>query len=298
MARRCAASGCGLRRRGARRGARDRAPGRAGRPRPWPRSRPASRAATARVDSSSTAQLGESQRSPRRGAAGAVRSSSSSSRMRLIPDRLTPVLLGQPLYLAQRQHVAQRVPAAAAGGPAGRHQPQPVIRPQRLRVQAGQLGGDGDDVHGRCRRTGRTGCSCRHLRDRPAAASGRSCQPPLARCSRSSRGSSPGASPHGRHASAFLAWRVHVLRHLHLDGDQQIAVGPGRRTPLPRTRNVRPFGVPGGIRTLTGPRSASDSAGHPERPHLPGAGQGRAPPARDQRGPPGHRAGAHVPAST
>ena len=40
-----------------------------------------------------------------------------------------------------------------------------------------------------------------------------------------------------------------------------------------------------------GPGQRPDPGGHPERPHLPGAGQGRAPQRRDQRGPAGHRPG-------
>ena len=57
------------------------------------------------------------------------------------------LFLGQALDLAQREHVA-RVPAALAPGPAGGDQPELVVVPERLRVHPGQLGGDGDDVHG------------------------------------------------------------------------------------------------------------------------------------------------------
>ncbi len=55
--------------------------------------------------------------------------------------------LAQPLHLAQQRDVPGRVAAPAAGRPAGADQPQPVVAAQRLRVQAGQLGGHRDDEH-------------------------------------------------------------------------------------------------------------------------------------------------------
>ena len=53
---------------------------------------------------------------------------------------------GQPLHLAQQRDVARGVAPAAAGCASRHDQPQPVVRPQRLRVQAGELGRDRDDV--------------------------------------------------------------------------------------------------------------------------------------------------------
>ncbi len=49
---------------------------------------------------------------------------------------------------AQQLEVAVGVAATAAAGAAGRDQAHPLVGAQRLRVQAGQLGGDGDDVDG------------------------------------------------------------------------------------------------------------------------------------------------------
>ena len=50
--------------------------------------------------------------------------------------------------LAQQLDVAVGVAAAAAAGAARRDQPHPLVGAQGLRVQAGQLGGDADDVDG------------------------------------------------------------------------------------------------------------------------------------------------------
>ena len=59
------------------------------------------------------------------------------------------LVLGEALHLAEQRDVSHRVAPAAAGGTAGGHEAQPVVPPQRLRVQAGQLGGHGDHEH-RC----------------------------------------------------------------------------------------------------------------------------------------------------
>ena len=69
---------------------------------------------------------------------------------------------------------------------------------------------------------------------------------------RSARGSSPAVA--SRNSSQRLAGLVgELLRHRDLDRDQQVARGAVLAgTPLPRTRKVRPFGVPGGSRSVTG----------------------------------------------
>src|SRR3712207_7250519 len=51
----------------------------------------------------------------------------------------------QLLDLAQRGDVARRVPAPASRRTARRHQPEPVVLAQRLRVHAGQLRRDRDE---------------------------------------------------------------------------------------------------------------------------------------------------------
>ena len=61
-------------------------------------------------------------------------------------------LAGQPRTSRSTRDVARGVAPAAAGGAARRDQPEPVVLPQRLRVQAGQLGGDRDDEDRRRRR--------------------------------------------------------------------------------------------------------------------------------------------------
>jgi hypothetical protein len=53
----------------------------------------------------------------------------------LDPGEVDAVLLGEALYLAQDQDVAQRVAAPPAGGPAGGDQAEPVVGAQSLRVQ-------------------------------------------------------------------------------------------------------------------------------------------------------------------
>src|SRR5829696_700613 len=67
----------------------------------------------------------------------------------LDPGEVDAVLLGQPLDLAQQGDVPGAVPPAAAGGPAGSDQPEPVVLPQRLCVHAGELGRHRDDEDGR-----------------------------------------------------------------------------------------------------------------------------------------------------
>ena len=55
----------------------------------------------------------------------------------LDPGQVDALLLGEALDLPQDQDVPQRVPAAAAAGPAGGDEAEPVVGTQRLRVQPG-----------------------------------------------------------------------------------------------------------------------------------------------------------------
>ena len=57
------------------------------------------------------------------------------------------VVLAQSLDLAQQHDVPLAVAAAAARRPGRRHETQPVVLPQRLRVHSGQAGGHRDDQH-------------------------------------------------------------------------------------------------------------------------------------------------------
>ena len=72
-----------------------------------------------------------------------------------MPARLTPSA-GEPRDLAQPRDVAQRVEPVAAAGAVGRDEPEPVVLPQRLRVQPGDLRGDRDGVDRACASSGRS----------------------------------------------------------------------------------------------------------------------------------------------
>ncbi len=48
----------------------------------------------------------------------------------------------------QQLDVSVGVAATSPDGPAGRDQAEPLVTPQGLRVEAGQLGGDADDIDG------------------------------------------------------------------------------------------------------------------------------------------------------
>src|SRR5690606_3884123 len=56
-----------------------------------------------------------------------------------------PLVLREALHLAQPGDVRGAVPAAATTSARGGDETHPVVLAQRLRVHAGELGGDGDD---------------------------------------------------------------------------------------------------------------------------------------------------------
>ena len=68
---------------------------------------------------------------------------------------------GQVGDLAEQLEVAVGVAPPAAAGAAGRDQAHPLVGPQGLRVQPGQLGGHADDVDGRVRGRAPTGARSR-----------------------------------------------------------------------------------------------------------------------------------------
>ena len=137
----------------------------------------------------------------------------------MIPDRLTPSSWDSRCTSRSISDVAQRVAAAAPGGPAGRDQPEPVVGAQGLRVQARQLGGHRDDVDGRVVGQLERARSCHLPRLRLAHARRLACLR-----SRSSRGSLAGRGLAER-LQRLPGLVVELLRHLHLDGDEQVAVG-------------------------------------------------------------------------
>src|SRR5580698_11165484 len=109
-------------------------------------------------------------------------------------------------------------------------------------MHAGQLSGDGDDVD---RQIVRHFVGTGHCRLLPSQVS-------FARSSSSSRGSWPAVASR-RFSMASLA----LLFSLSGTATSTVTSIPPfvpslRRTPLPATRKTRPFGVPGGIRTVTG----------------------------------------------
>src|SRR5487761_802865 len=128
-------------------------------------------------------------------------------------------------------------------------------------MQPGQLSGHGDDIHGRV--VGQVVERARHLIAsspvtplarplRAVCASGSSAQP-FARCSSSPRGSSPAvASRKDSSASRALVSSLDGTTTSTVTSRSPLSPSERRRTPLPLTRNVRPFGVPGGMRTVTG----------------------------------------------
>ena len=166
--------------------------------------------------------------------------------IRLMPGEVDAVLLGQPLHLTEQRHVPRAVAAPAAGRPPGADQAQPVVLPQGLRVHAGQLARPP-----RSRRRRR-----RRRRPRGVLAPARSTRLGVIRLP-----ACTAAVICGR-GSSFISSAV--LDHLALRrGQPDRAPRPrgspaGRRlplpgTPVPRTRSVRPLGVPGGTFSVTVP---------------------------------------------
>src|SRR5690606_22670809 len=154
----------------------------------------------------------------------------------LDPGEVDALLLGEPLHLAQEPDVAHRVAPTAAGGPARPDQAQPVVLAQRLRVQAGEFRGDRGHVD----------------RDVVADAVVHRVHAPLARASRPRRGSwSEVAARYFSNASRASGPMLCGTCTSTVTS-RSPRVPSRRREPLPRTRRVRPLGVPGGIFTVTG----------------------------------------------
>src|SRR5262249_45984774 len=163
------------------------------------------------------------------------------------------ILLGQPLHLAEHQDVPERVAPASAGRPARRDQAEPVVGTERLRVQPGQLSGNGEHVYGRVvgqpevvvhvvTPSGRLAPGC-------GACAGHHAWPFR---SSSSLGSAPVVASLNFSRACRAASLSSVGTCTSTLTSRSPIVASDRRTPLPRTLNVRPFGVPGGIRRLTG----------------------------------------------
>ena len=141
--------------------------------------------------------------------------------------------------LAQQLDVAVGVAAAAAAGAAGRDQPHPLVGAQRLRVQPAQLGGDADDVDGAVR--------ARAARRLGAPATGQA----------SSKSFDAQRLAGGRGAVGLDRLAGGLRRAPRAPAPRRWRAGRPwcRRTsvaPLPRTRKVRPLGVPAGTLRVTG----------------------------------------------
>src|SRR5690606_20795450 len=159
-----------------------------------------------------------------------------------LQDALDPgqadALLRELLHRAQLPDVARGVAAAAAPGALRGDQTQPVVLPQRLGVQAGQLRSDGGDVDG-CVLVGAVLPCHRQL---------------LARWMSSARGSAPSSSA----ASTSTASRALSVRRC---GTTMLTFASRSPVPLlalmprPLTRSTRPEGVPAATLTLTVPPS-------------------------------------------
>src|SRR5699024_8595656 len=153
------------------------------------------------------------------------------------PGEVDTFLLRQALHLTQRLNIAHGVPASTTGRTAWRDDPQSVVLPQSLRVHTGQLGGHRDHI------------------DRRMSAEGRRVhvlRAPFARHARPSRES--GSDVADRNFSS--ASRASLLSVCGTSTSKVTIMSPGvpspRVAPLPRTRSLRPFCVPGGTFTVTG----------------------------------------------
>ena len=148
---------------------------------------------------------------------------------RFTPARLRPSSV-RSWIRRRRSMSASRVAAAAAAGAGRLDQALALVDAQRLGVDAGELGGDGDDEDGLSAVT--VGAIGHHT--------------PRWRAGRLVAGG--GELLHG------LALGVgEAGRHRDLDGDEQVARRTSRAaTPRPLTRNVRPERVPAGTRSVTG----------------------------------------------
>src|SRR5690606_21376127 len=159
------------------------------------------------------------------------------------------VLLGQPLNLAQHLDLAQGVPAPAPHGPARRDESQPVVLSQGLRMHTSHLRSHGDDVQRFVVADQPSGSG--HSDDESAFGVHGHLSFATAFIS-SARTSSPDVA--ARYSSS--AFRASLLRFCGTATSTVTSRSPRvpslRAAPLPRTRNVRPLGVPGGSRSVTG----------------------------------------------
>ncbi len=147
------------------------------------------------------------------------------------------LVLREALHLAQQRDVARRVAPPAAAGASRRDQAEPVVLAQRLRVHAGQLRGDRDDEDRRVLGDVLTPAACSPPRASAAVICGRgsSCCVVAYFCS-ASRASSVSAVGT---ATSTVTSRSPVADLV--------------ATPRPRTRIVRPDGVPGATLSETEP---------------------------------------------
>src|SRR5690625_163537 len=158
------------------------------------------------------------------------------------------VLLGQALHFAQPVNVAWRVTATAAGGTARRHQAEPVVLPEGLRMHPGHLGGDRDDVDGVVVTDPAGGSGQGH--DETGA--GFHGQDPFASRSRLARTSVPEVVVCSFSSACLVSSSSDSGTITSTVASRSPLVPSFRVAPRPRIRNVRPLGVPGGIRSVTG----------------------------------------------
>ena len=141
-----------------------------------------------------------------------------------------PVVLAQPLDLAQQHHVAHAVAAAAAGGPAGLDQPHPVVLAQGLRVHAGHPRRHRDDQH---LGVVRTVDSSEELARHPGHLRSRTASLESPRPSRRVLPRRRAASAAANSSSALRASADSVVGTYDVDGDQQVADACRRGGPRP-----------------------------------------------------------------
>ena len=165
----------------------------------------------------------------------------SSSRIRRTPSMPMPDEVRSEISRS-RSMSRGGVAAPAAAGAAGRDQPHPLVGAQGLRVQPGQLGGDADheDRGVGAGRAERSGCL-------PAISWPQASSNSLARSGLAGRGGAVGLD---RLAGGGVerrpgTWTSTVASRSPL-------VPSFLRAPLPRTRKVRPLGVPAGTLRVTG----------------------------------------------
>src|SRR5699024_6787925 len=175
------------------------------------------------------------------------------------------LLLGQALDLAQLGDVTGAVAPPSPAGAAWRHQAETVVLAQRLGVHPGQLGGDRDDERGGtvvdAVRSAHPGCSFLSVLWL-SRGGGRFCSPlsqRAAACASPARGSSsPSASRRSSTACLALPSTCVGTATWMVTSRSPVVFLVAR--PLPRTRRVRPEGVPPGPSTPTAPPPSAGPA--------------------------------------